>query len=136
MGNSGGILTPPVKDIRESSSGDAFDSVLRRSIVEGIKLQFQRPTVVILFAPPYSIVEEVAIFLAWKTNFPIIDPLSGNFRERVRNSDCNSGYIIKQYPRTFEEAINLPSYEAKMHHVAIFLTGSYEVGINISPTMD
>jgi hypothetical protein len=134
MGNTGGVMSSLSDknndDVRENTPGeDALNSVLRRSIVEGIKLEFQRPTAIIVYGPPYSIVPEVVTFLSWKTNFPIIDPLAPDFRERVACQDCIGGYIIHQYPRTFEDAINLPSYEANMHHVAIFLTGSYEVSI-------
>lgn len=130
------------KELLQSECEDEFSSVasenfLRLTILENIRLEFQRPTIVLLYGCPHSCVNYVSKFLSKKLGYEIIEcgidqPLDyeSQHQSNISSSSSSSPYygqLYQNYPQTFEQVLSLQSTTKGSQIVVIFLNCSYAV---------
>lgn len=122
-----------VSGAEEDYSSNAYHNILRLTIIENIRLEFQRPTTVLLYGCPYGCLEIVTQFLAKKMEFDVLkceidQPLGSDLKEVFETSQ-KFGILFQNYPQTFDQMLSLQSLTNSSQIVVIFLNCSYAVRI-------
>jgi hypothetical protein len=91
-----------MKDIHQDTK------LIRMKILLDIKLEFLYPTILIIYGPPLSHCDDLAIYLSHKLQFPIFSSFdvinrTDFFQLRIQSSDCLKGFILINFPHTIYE---------------------------------
>jgi hypothetical protein len=130
----------PVNSEAENDlSSTAYQNLLRLTILDNIRLEFQRPTTILLYGCPYGCLDTTAEFLAKKLQFGSVkcelnQSLESDPREVLEGTQ-KFGIIFQNYPQTFEQALSLQALKIVSNLVVIFLNCSYAVDSNNTHTL-
>lgn len=126
------LRDPATSEAEDDLSSTAYQNLLRLTILDNIRLEFQRPTTVLLYGCPYGCLDTVAEFLAKKLQFRCVKCEINQSLESdstdVFEGAQQSGIIFLNYPQTFDQVLSLQARKSVSNLVVIFLNCSYAVG--------
>jgi hypothetical protein len=118
-------------EAEDDLSSTAYQNLLRLTILDNIRLEFQRPTTILLYGCPYGCLDSIAEFLTQKLQFGSVkcginqclesDPME------ILEGPQNFGIIFQNYPQNFDQVLSLQSLKIDSQLVVIFLNSSYAV---------
>jgi hypothetical protein len=123
-----------VSDCEEDLSSDAYQNLLRLTIIENIRLEFQRPTTVLLYGCPYGCVASATQFLAQKLDYRVVtceigQPLMLKSEPTAPSGSVKAGTLYQNYPQTFEQILSFQTLTNSCQIAVIFLNSSYAVSL-------
>jgi hypothetical protein len=132
MGASASVYDRPLaesvtSDYEEDLTSNAYQNLLRLTIIENIRLEFQRPTTVLVYGCPYGCLDSVTNFLAHKLDYGVVACEVGQSLTSDSDSSKKAGTLYQNYPQTFEQMLAFQTLTNSCQIVVIFLNCSYAV---------